>query len=102
MFQSSHRGAAEMNPTRNHEVAGLIPGHDQWVKDLALLWCRSAAIALVRPLPWDPPYASGVALKKKKKKKGMFLFSSYTKMQSYGTHAHLASVQCTQNKHREK
>ena len=23
---SSHRGAAEMNPTRNHEVAGLIPG----------------------------------------------------------------------------
>ena len=24
------------NPTRNHEVAGLIPGLDQWVKDLAL------------------------------------------------------------------
>ena len=33
---SSHRGAAETNPTRNHEAAGLIPGLDQWVKDLAL------------------------------------------------------------------
>ena len=25
------------NPTRNHEVVGLIPGLAQWVKDLALL-----------------------------------------------------------------
>ena len=33
---SSHRGRAEMNPTRNHEVAGSIPGLAQWVKDLAL------------------------------------------------------------------
>ena len=31
------------NPTRNHEIVGLIPGLAQWVKDLALheLWCGS-------------------------------------------------------------
>ena len=32
------------NPTRNHEVEGLIPGLAHWVKDPSLLWepwCRS-------------------------------------------------------------
>ena len=39
--------------------------------DLALLWLwrRPAAVAPVGPLAWDPPYAVGVALKSKKKKK---------------------------------
>ena len=32
----SHHRAAETNPTKNHEPAGLIPGLAQWVKDLTL------------------------------------------------------------------
>ena len=35
--RSFHCGATEMNPTRNHEVAGLSPGLGQWAKDPVLL-----------------------------------------------------------------
>ena len=35
-IQSSCCGAAETYPTRNHEVAGSIPGLAQWGKDLVL------------------------------------------------------------------
>ena len=31
------------------------------------LWHRPAAIALIRPLAWEPPYAIGVALKRPNK-----------------------------------
>ena len=32
---------------------------------LLLLWCRPAAVALIRPLAWELPYAMGIALKTK-------------------------------------
>ena len=39
--------------------------------DLVLLWLwhRPAAVAPIRPLAWEPPYAAGVALKRQKKKR---------------------------------
>ena len=38
--------------------------------DLVLLWLwrRPAAIALIEPLAWEPPYAMDAALGKKKKR----------------------------------
>ena len=35
--------------------------------DLALLWLE--AVALIRPLAWEPPYAAGEALKSKQTNK---------------------------------
>ena len=37
-FMSSCHALEEMNLTNIHKEAGLIPGLDQWVGDLALLW----------------------------------------------------------------
>ena len=37
--------------------------------DLALLWCRLEATALIQSLAWERLYAAGMALKKAKKKK---------------------------------
>ena len=39
---------------------------------LLWLWCRLAAVALICTLAWEPPYAAGVALKKRPKKKKSF------------------------------
>ena len=36
--------------------------------DLVLLWRRPMDTTLIRLLAWEPPYAVGAALKKKKKK----------------------------------
>ena len=35
-LRSSHCGSVEMNPIRNHEVVGSIPGLAQWIKNQAL------------------------------------------------------------------
>ena len=34
--------------------------------ELLWLWCRMEAVAPIRPLAWEPPYALGVALKRQK------------------------------------
>ena len=40
---------------------------------LLWLWCRLAAVALIGPLAWEPPYAADMALKSKKKSHPFFL-----------------------------
>ena len=37
--------------------------------DPALLWRRPAAVAPIRLLAWEPPYAAGTTLKSKKKER---------------------------------
>ena len=37
--------------------------------DLALLWLWPAAVARIKSLAWEAPYAAGTALKRKKTKK---------------------------------
>ena len=47
--------------------------------DLALLWlwCRTAAVAPIRPLVREPPYAMGAGIKdKERKKKGKEMWPS--------------------------
>ena len=45
-------------------------GHRCGLEPILLwLWCRPVATALIPPLAWEPPYASGAALKKKEREK---------------------------------
>jgi len=55
---------------------GVVPRHSS---DLALLWLwrRLAATAPIRPLAWEPLYAAGAVLKKKKDRKKKSRGSSY-------------------------
>ena len=49
-------------------------GHQHGSDPLLLcLWRRPAAAAPIQPLTWEPPYATGAALKKTKKKKQTLL-----------------------------
>ena len=74
---------------------GVGHRHDS---DLMLLWLwrRPAATALIRPLASEPPYATGVALERPKKKKGK---RKYTYMLMHlnnfiRTHQKLAKQYC--------
>ena len=83
---SSRHGSAVTNPTSIHEGFGFDPWRCSmcWGSGLAVsysvgsrcgsdplllwLWYRLAAVALIRLLAWELPYAASVALKSKIKK----------------------------------
>ena len=74
--------------------AGSIPGSAQWVKDLVLplLWCKPAAVVLIRPIDWELPYATGDALKRKKKKEQRSLVNDLSAFQCIGKRERLGSL----------
>ena len=67
--------------------------------DLVLLWlwCRLAAVALIRFLDWEPPFATAVALKKKKKKKSKLMLGC---LSSWGSERHPSQLREDKDKDR--
>ena len=62
--------------------------------DLVLLWlwCRLAAVAMIQPLAWEPPRATGVALESKKRKKAKKKKLGKTVLHCLGIHALNAKI----------
>ena len=81
LLGSSRYGSAVMNPTSIHENEGLILACSvssivlscgvglRRGSDTALLWLWLwlADAVPIQPLAWEPPYATGAVLKRKKK-----------------------------------
>ena len=81
-LRRSHCGPTETNPTSIHEDADWfhpwarqrlpvscgVGRRGGWDPALLRLWCGPAAVAPIRPLAWEIPYATSVALKSKKRK----------------------------------
>jgi len=67
-FPLSLSGLRNLLVSRRMQVPSLalLSGLQIWC--CCELWCRPAAAAPIRPLAWELPYATGVALKRKKKK----------------------------------
>ena len=52
---------------------------------LLCLWCRPAAVAPIPPLAWDPPCATGRALKRKKTYNSFYIYISKKTSRTTGT-----------------
>ena len=65
---SSHHGTEELG-TMRFRVHSLALLRRLRIQHCCELWCRLAAVALIGPLAWEPPYAVGVALKSQRKKR---------------------------------
>ena len=72
----------------------ILHCHELWCRSrsgsdpmLLWLWCRLAAAAPIRSLAWEPPYATGAALKSKKAEKNdtkgkklLFILNNFIKL----------------------
>ena len=51
------------------QVPSLVSLRGLRIRRCRELWWRPAAVALIRPLGWEPPHAAGAALKPQKERK---------------------------------